>query len=228
MKKHATQLVLKQNPIFGKLPEARLAELAEMSTIRQYQPGELVFCEGDAGNFLYGVIAGCIRIHTTAVDGRALNLNRIQAGDIIGEIAFLDGGPRTASGEASETTTCFRLPRPAFMAFLEQHPKLAIELLRLVCERVRWVNVQVADFAFLTPAARLARRLTQLLTLNQPPSAVVAISQAELASFLGLSRQVVNSYLRTWQTQGAVTLSRGAIQINSVEQLLEISGLPEL
>jgi len=182
-----------------------------MSRRRTFDPGDLVFQEGEPGDFLLGVISGAIDIRASSSDGQTLNLNRINPGEVIGEIAFLDGGPRTASGYAIQPSVCFTIPRSPFLKLLQNSAELAVQLLLLVCERVRWTSDRVTDFAFLTPQARLGRRLLQLAADKQE----IRISQAELASYLGVSRQVVNGYLREWQASGAVTLMRGRIGINS-------------
>lgn len=227
----AARLVLKNNPIFGTLPNEVLDSLAEMATSRGYQNGEVVFNEGEPGNLLLGLISGRIRIQASSNDGRALNLNMIMPGEIIGEIAFLDGGLRTASGLAEGSIRVFSIAQRPFFKLLRDQPELAIHLMQLVCQRVRWTSLQLADFAFLTPPARLA---TQLLHLRDNKgdaaleSADIHISQAELARFLGVSRQVVNGYLRDWQAKGALLLKRGRIHVTDEPTLRAAAGLPPL
>ena len=104
---------------------------------------------------------------------------------------------------------------------MRERSELSEQLLIMVCQRVRWTSDRVTDFAFLTPQARLGRRLLHL----GAEQAEVHISQAELARFLGVSRQVVNGYLREWQSAGAVVLKRGRIEIRSSERLLSVAGL---
>ena len=226
----AALLVLKNSPIFGTLPADVLDALAAMATNRGYEHGELVFSEGDPGDLLLGVITGRIRIQASSSDGRSLNLNMIMPGEIIGEIAFLDGGPRTASGLAEGLITVFSIPQRPFFKLLRQQPELAIHLMQLVCQRVRWTSLQLADFAFLSPPARLANQLMQLRDKKRDDSpggdATINISQAELARFLGLSRQVVNGYLREWQDQAALVLKRGKIHISDDQALRQAAGLP--
>lgn len=217
----SAKLMLQQNPIFGALAADIIDLLADMSRNREYKTGEMVFREGEPGNFLLGVISGNINIHAASGDGQSLNLNRICPGEVIGEIAFLDGGPRTASGEATETTVCFAIPRPPFQRLLRERSELAEQLLQLVCQRVRWTSERVTELAFLTPQARLCRRLLHLAA----DGGTVEISQMELARFLNVSRQVVNGYLRYWQESGAVKLSRGQIEVTSAEGLLALAGL---
>lgn len=217
----SAKLVLQQSPIFGALSAELIELLVGMGRNRNYAVGDLIFQEGDPGDFLLGVISGAIDIRAASSDGQSLNLNRINPGEIIGEIAFLDGGPRTASGYATTATQCFVIPRAPFLELMRTRAELAIQLLLLVCERVRWTSDRVADFAFLTPQARLGRRLLHLAAEDKE----VRISQAELANYLGVSRQVVNGYLRDWQGAGAVVLNRGRITIASSSELAKLAGL---
>jgi CRP-like cAMP-binding protein len=147
----------------------------------------------------------------------------IEPGAIIGEIAFFDGGLRTASAMAAEVTTCFALDREPFFELMLHHPELPVHLLKLVCERVRFTSQQVIDSAFLSVAARLALRLIQLPRITCGNSFEVRVSQAELAGFLSVSRQVVNRYLRRWQQGGVVSLGRGHVVVKNLAQLRSVA-----
>ena len=226
-------LILRQHPMFAGLPLDILEEIAARASHRRFPAGTQVFREGDRGEVLYGVISGRIRISTASPDGRELTLNLCVPGEIVGEIAFLDGGVRTASGEAVEPTTCFALQRAPFLDLLERRPVIALHLLRLVSERLRYINKQVTDSAFLNVPVRLAQRLAQLpraaCDADTDASSTgnafeVRISQLDLASFLGVSRQVVNGYLRAWQRDELIEVGRGRIFIRDLEGLLANAG----
>jgi CRP-like cAMP-binding protein len=214
--------VLRGNPIFKELPEDVLTEVAALCENRRYERNETVFAEGTPGTKLYGVIAGSLWISTSSREGRDFHLNVAEAGDIVGEIAFLDGGMRTAAARAAESTTCFEIERAPFFKLLERKAALGMHLLQLVTRRVRWMTRLVADSVFCSVQQRL---VTRMLYLAKPvddgtKSVEIKISQAELAEFLGISRQVVNSYLSKWRRDGLVTLSRGKIIIRDPVQLL--------
>ena len=217
--------VLRGSPIFRGVAEEVVTEVAALSRNRIYRRGEAVFKEGTAGTKLYGVISGRLLITTTSEKGLELHLNVIEPGEIVGEIAFLDGGPRTATGRAAETSTCFEIDRAAFFKLLERSPELSTHLLQLVCKRVRWMTKLAADSAFLSVPERLAVRLRDLARPPANPSedashaAEVRISQSDLAQFLGVSRQVVNGYLRAWEREGRIQLARGSIRIRDMTAL---------
>lgn len=210
--------VLRVSPIFRGLSGELLVNVGALCKNREYRRGQTVFEEGAPGTKLYGVIAGRLIITTSSAAGVELHLNVVEQGEIVGEIAFLDGGLRTATGRATEPATCFEIDRAAFFELLERTPELSIHLLQLVCKRVRWMTKLVGDSVFLSVPERLAARLRDLA---RPAAewAEVRISQAELAQFLGISRQVVNGYLRAWQREGRVELARGSIRIKDLTAL---------
>jgi CRP/FNR family transcriptional regulator, cyclic AMP receptor protein len=212
--------VLRASPIFRGLSQDLLEHVSRLCRTRSYGRGETIFVEGSPGHKLYGVVAGRLLITTTSSQGLELHLNVAGPGEIIGEIAFLDGGTRTATARAAELTTCFELDRPAFFTLLEQHPQLGAHLLQLVCRRVREMTKLAADSAFLSVSQRLASRLRSLaMSSGEGCAAEIRISQAELADFLGVSRQVVNGYLQVWKRNGVVDLGRGAIRIKDMSAL---------
>jgi CRP/FNR family transcriptional regulator, cyclic AMP receptor protein len=213
--------VLRSSPIFRGVPDELLEELGALCRNKVYRRNEIVFKEGAPGTKLYGVIAGRLLITTASDKGLELHLNVVEPGEVVGEIAFLDGGPRTATGRAAETSTCFEMDRAAFFRLLDRVPQLSTHLLQLLCRRVRWMTRLAADSAFLSVPERLAARLRDLArpqVASEPLE--VRISQADLAQFVGISRQVVNGYLRAWEREGRVELRRGSIRIKSIDTLL--------
>lgn len=212
--------VLRVSPIFRGLSGELLVNVGALCRNREYRRGQTVFEEGTPGTKLYGVICGRLIITTSSAKGLELHLNVVEQGEIVGEIAFLDGGLRTATGRAAEPSTCFEIDRAAFFKLLERTPELSVHLLQLVCRRVRWMTKLVGDSAFLSVPERLAIRLRDLAKTDaHAQCAEVRISQAELAQFLGISRQVVNGYLRAWQREGRVELARGSIRIKDLTAL---------
>jgi CRP/FNR family transcriptional regulator, cyclic AMP receptor protein len=139
----------------------------------------------------------------------------------------MDGLPRTAGATAIERTTLIVLKRVDFLALLEREPRLAIHLLKLLCERLRWTSELVEESAFLSGTARLAKRLLTLASLHGRPGASgqgmeLRISQSELAHFLGVSRQIVNQHLGEWSKAGWVELGRARILIADPDALRRV------
>lgn len=214
--------VLKRNYLFRDLPEHTIDSVAALASRRAYEKNTIVFSQGDAGDALYGVASGRVRISACGPDGREVFLNIMEPGDAFGEIAVVDGRPRTAGAVAIDRTVLMVIRRADFLAALERSPDLAMHLLQLFCQRLRWTSDLVEESAFLVGPARLAKRLLVLAALHGRPverGMELALSQAELAHFLGISRQIVNQHLQTWRRAGWVDLARGRIVVTDVEAL---------
>lgn len=212
----AGKIMLRRSPLFRGLSAPALERIAELAVRRGYRSGEVVFSQGDPGDALYAVITGKIRISAGAADGREIFLNIMEPGDTFGEIALLDGGTRTASATATMDSELVSIRREHFLALLEREARVALELLRLCGERLRWTSGLVEDAALLDAPARLAKRLLSLGQMHgqqKGNGVTLRISQEELANFLGVSRQVVNQYLQGWKGKGWVDIGRGSVTV---------------
>ena len=222
MTTRAGRMMLQSSPLFRGLAPATLDRIAGLASQRAYRRGEIVFSAGDAGDALFGVVSGRIRISTGSADGREIFLNIMEPGDTFGEIALLDGGTRTAAATATEPSELVSIRREPLFRLLEGEPKAALELLRLCGERLRWTSGLLEDAALLDAPSRLAKRLLSLSELHGEVvdgGRKVRISQEELASFLGVSRQSVNEQLQEWKAKGWVALGRGTVTVHDAVAL---------
>ena len=222
----AGRMMLERSTLFRGLPAASIERVAALATQRHYRAREIVFSQGDAGDAIYAVVAGRIRISAGTADGREMSLNIMEPGDTFGEIALLDGGSRTATATATESSELVAIRRDHFFALLEREPRVALELLKLCGERLRWTSDLVEDAALLDAPARLAKRLLSLGALHGEhgtTGTTLRISQEDLATFLGVSRQVVNQHLQAWKSQGWVELGRGSVTVRNEEALRKAS-----
>ncbi len=217
--------VIERNRLFRGLPSATLARIAGLGIRRLYAKGETIFSQADPGDGLYGVVTGRVRISASSADGKELFLNIMEPGDTFGEIALLDGRPRTASASATAASDVVVIPRDQFMALLRREPELVSHVLDLLCQRLRWLSGLTEESALLPVPARLAKRLLTLGQLhgqNTAKGVRLSISQEEMARFVGLSRQVVNQYLQSWKSQQWVGLGRSNITILDPDALQSI------
>ena len=226
MERPTAAAVLRRNYLFRGLPDRIIDRLAGMGTRRVYRDGELIFSQGDVGDALYAVISGRVRISSIGAGGREVFLNIMETGDAFGEIAVVDGLPRTAGATAIAPTVLMAIRRSDLIDLLSSEPELAIHLLKLFCERVRWTSELYEETAFLTAPARLAKRLISLATQHGSGGAnnlELRISQSELAQFLGVSRQIVNQHLQDWRRLGWVEVSRARLVIRDLKGLESIA-----
>src|SRR5207249_9124714 len=138
-------VILKMNPMFADLGADELQRISSLCHTQNLGVGEMLFQKGDPGSALFGVRRGQIRIETGASDGSRLTLNFMGPGDLFGEIAVLDGQSRSADAAAGEATELFVLRREDFLAFLEREPKVAIKIIELLCQRVRWQSERMEE-----------------------------------------------------------------------------------
>jgi CRP/FNR family transcriptional regulator, cyclic AMP receptor protein len=210
-------ILLKANPFFAGLRPEALEAIAALCMSRHLKSEETLFLKGDEGDALYAVRRGRIRIATGTETGRRITLNLLGPGDVFGEVALLDGGPRTADAIAAEPTELFMVHRRDFVELLELQPKVAVRIIEFLCERIRWMSDRMEEATLLPLSARLAQRL---LTLSDDYGAELDISQEELAVFVGASRESVNRQLQAWRRKGLVELGRNRIRVLDRTQLV--------
>jgi CRP-like cAMP-binding protein len=206
--------LLSANPFFAGFAPDALGKIAAICRHRQLAAREVLFLKGDPSDGLYAIRRGLVRIGTTDDLGQQMTINVLGGGDILGEIALLDGRSRTADAVAMEDTAMFFLPRRDFLGLLEREPSITQQLIGLLCARLRDVIGRMEETTFLPAAIRLARRI---LVLAADYGAEVRASQEELASLTGVTRETVNRQLQSWKRAGIISLARGRLVINDLE-----------
>ncbi|RDJ21861.1 Crp/Fnr family transcriptional regulator [Bosea caraganae] len=206
--------LLSANPFFAGLSPEGLESIAQICQQRRLPQRQVLFLKGDAGDGLYAIRRGQIRIGTTDDAGQHMTMSLLGSGDVFGEIALLDGRPRTADAVAIEETEMFFVPRREFLHLLGREPTIAIQLIELLCDRLRNMSERMEEGAFLPAATRLARRLVTLVT---DYGAEIHVSQDELAALTGVSRETVNRQLQQWKRVGLLSLGRSRVMIHDVD-----------
>lgn len=215
--------LLPNSILFESLRPESTHKLEALATTLNLRDGETLFVQGDDGDALYIVVSGKVEISTMSVGGKKLSLNIMKTDDVFGEIAAIDGGPRTATATTLETTTLRRISRPDIMGLLGREPDVAADLIGVLCERVRWVSQQVEDFGLHGIECRLAHRLLLLDQKFSDGTGQVNLSQNDLADFLGASRESVNKVLQLWVARDFIELSRGSVSILIRDAIEEIA-----
>ncbi len=213
-------VILKMNPMFADLGSDELHRISNLCHTQHIAVGEVLFQKGDPGNALFGVRRGQIRIETGSSDGSRLTLNFMGPGDLFGEVAVLDGQSRTADATAGEPTELFVLRREDFLSHLEREPKVAIKIIMLLCQRIRWQSERMEESMLQPLPVRLARRL---VALAADFGSEVHISQEQLGIFVGAARESVNRQLQTWRKDGILDLQRGRILLQNLNKLTTIA-----
>lgn len=226
--------LLANSELLGGLDGEMLDRLLSMTVSRKLTKNETLFVKGDPGDSFFGVREGKIKIVTTSPSGKEVTLNIIEEGQFFGEIALLDGMDRTADAVAMEKTELMVIQRRDFIPFLEKHPKLCIQVMQLLCKRVRITSEMVEDAAFLPLDGRLAKRLLNLAELygEEQDSGGVLIGlnlpQQELARMMGTSRESVNKQLQVWRAEGWIELARGRVTVHNHDALADVLEAAEM
>ena len=216
---------LLSSPFFRSMRPEELDDIVAFATERRYARGETVISKGDPGSSMMAILAGRIRIGNVSQDGKEVTLNVIGPGEIFGEIALLDGKPRSADGVALEATTVLVVERRDFMPFMLRHEGLVERLLVVLCDRLRRTSIALEEIALFDLPARLARLLIKLAADYGRPAVGggeridMKLSQRDLSTLVASSRESVNKQLRIWREEGALDLVDGHIILRRPETL---------
>lgn len=215
---------IRNHSFFKGLDERIINEIAARAVTRNLKKNTVVFRKGDAGTTFYVVSAGAVRISAPSEQGKDAVFNLIVPGEVFGEIAFLDGGQRTADAVMAEGGTLIAVERRDFLPLIKSHPELAMRLLEILCSRLRKTSEQVEDMMFFDVAVRLAKAVLHLhrrADLNHA-GAAIHITQRELSQMIGASRESTNYELRNWQRRGWLKLERAGLTVLAPDALMKL------
>lgn len=215
--------LLRNHRLFRELDPKMIEQLASRATKRSIARGSVVFAKGDEGAGLFGVLAGTVKISMLSAEGRELVIALINSGEVFGEIALLDGRPRTADATAQTNCELFAIERRDFLPFLRNYPDAALKIIEMLCSRLRRTTGQIQDAMFFNLPSRLAKVLLQLSASKDKTGTQrrILITQREVGQLIGMSRESINKQLREWSKLKWVKLERGAVTVLRPEQLSE-------
>ena len=217
------------SPFFQHMSAEELDEIIGFATERRISKGTTIFTKGDPGTSMMAVMAGRVRVSSISADGREVTLNVIGAGDIFGEIALLDGKPRSADAVTLDDTVLMVVERKQFLPFLLKNETLMERMLIVLCDRLRRTSMALEELALFDLPVRLARLITKLARdYGRPVAGGIRIdmklSQRDLATLVASSRETVNKQLRGWREQGVLDLVSGYIVVLNSEALERLVG----
>ena len=197
--------LLERCALLRALDEPERDDLASRAQPRTFAANERIFHVGEPGHCVMGVVVGTVRISLPTPKGREIILADLPAGEFFGEIALLDGKPRSASATALTNCELLVLDRRDVLPFLERSPTACLNLMQLLSGRIRRSDERMAEIAFFDLPARLARALLRYPVQGHGPHKL-SLSQRELAEMSGATRENVNRCLREWQRRGILEL----------------------
>jgi CRP/FNR family transcriptional regulator, cyclic AMP receptor protein len=217
--------LLRSHALFRNLPPTVIEHLGSYMKTRRVARGTTIFQKGDPGNGLIGILKGTVKISVASADGRDIVLNIFREGDLFGEIALLDGRPRTADATAMSDCELIVIERRDFVPFLHDNPDVTLKFIEILCSRLRHTSEQVQDVTFLNLPTRLAKALLELTGAKEAsaPKRKVAITQREISQIIGRSRESTNKQLHAWVKQGWVRLERGGVSVLAPDKLAAVA-----
>lgn len=210
--------LLRSVPLFTELEEDELERVSRVAVPRSYPAATRVFHEGDHSDACYIVRSGTFRVTRGHPDGRAITLATLGEGDIVGELAMLDGEVRSASLETlGGEGELLALPASDMRALLERNPEITVKMVAALTRRLRATNERISRQSFQTVPSRVAGVLSQLVSEEAPDGSTrevtIRMNQADLAQLAGTSRESVSRFLADLERSGVVRAGRGQVTV---------------
>lgn len=199
-------------PLLAGVPDAARARLAAAARPVRYREGEVVFRRGEPGtDGMLLVLDGLVRLHVATPAGRELTLGLIGAGETVGEIALIDGGPRSADVTALTPVSGLLLRHADAVAVIESDLAVARALLRTLAARLRRTTDQVEAVGLRSLAQRVAGALVKLAATD--PAGLVRLSQGQIAALAAGTRPKVNAVLAELRGRGLIEPVRAGLRL---------------
>ena len=216
-------------PFFAGLDRVALERLAAGMRARRFRRGEVIFHIGDPGDALFVIVEGEVKISLPSETGDEAILARLRVGDVFGELALLDGAPRSASATAIVATETVVLPRDRFRELIATEAGVRDALLASIAGELRRLTTHVEELHFLDITGRLAARLVRLAQeggTHLGDGGVrlqTSLTQGDLAAMVGCTRQSVNKLLGQFTDDGLIRLDREGIVVTDLDGLITTS-----
>ncbi|MBI3969213.1 MAG: Crp/Fnr family transcriptional regulator [Chloroflexi bacterium] len=210
--------LLQKVDLFAELPLDELARLAAAVRRRRFPKGSVIFHETDPGLGLYVIESGRVKIVLTSEDGRQVVLTTLGPNEYFGDLALLDGEPRSAGAHALDACELLVLQRDDFLRYVESRPRILMRLIVVLCRRLRRNAWQIQDAAYRDVPARLARVLLQLADSQGQPGPdgsihLPRLTQSDLADMVWATRESVNKWLGFYEDHGLIGRTGATITV---------------
>ena len=215
--------ILKTKSVLGGLADDVLDDLARRARLARYVKGEVLYRRGDQADNLMVILSGRVKISNITDDAREVVLNFLGEGDLNGELAALDGKSRSADATALEATEVAILYRRDFIPVLERNPKALLDIVAALAEKLRMTSAMV-EHSLLQMSGKAANGLLRLANqhgrkIDDGVLVDLKISQRDLGSYIGLSRENTSRELGRLKDEGLIRVEGTQIVILDMEGL---------
>ena len=218
--------LLARVPVFSTLEREDLERIAELAVPRAFEPGQVVFREGDASDTCYVVRSGHARAVREHSGGRTITLATFGTGDIFGELALFEDERRSATVEAIEQCNVVAVLGPDMRRLMVEHPGISARLVIALGRRLRETNERLSRQSFQTVQSRVAVVLSELVAQEcaaaeqgEGADVTVTATQADLAQLAGSSRESASRFLAVLERAGVISQGRGRLVVHDPEAL---------
>jgi CRP/FNR family transcriptional regulator/CRP/FNR family cyclic AMP-dependent transcriptional regulator len=209
--------MLQKVSFFSRLTSPELEALALSLGKRTFGKGTIIFHKGSPGRSLYIIESGRVRIFLLSDSGQEISVNVYGPGDVFGELALLDGLPRSAGAVVMERTVVYTLHRDDFVRLLDHSPRVAKSIIQDLSSRLRYTTACLEQQAFLDVNGRVAAKLLELADrygrVGEGIEIDLRLTQTELASWVSARRESVNKVLGAFRDQGLIEIDGQQITI---------------
>jgi CRP-like cAMP-binding protein len=218
------QEVIRKAPLFTALDDVAAASLLANMVSVKISKGTILFAEGDGGDQLYVIAEGKLKLGTSSGDGRENLLSILGPGEMFGELSLFDPGPRTSTATAVTDAKLLSLGQEKLLPWLVENPKVSLQLLASLAQRLRRTNEAVGDLVFSDVPGRVAKALIDLgerfgKKTDEGLFVHHDLTQEELAQLVGASRETVNKALADFAGRNWLKLDGRAVLITDFERL---------
>lgn len=215
---------LRNAQLFAKLSGDETDEVARHMTRHRFRRGQIVFHQGDPSGRLFVVVSGWVKLTRQSDTGEELLIDVFGPGSIFGEVSIFTNEPRTGTVTAIEPVSMSALSRDSFYKLVLSQPRIALGCLEILAARLRTSDELVQDMSFLDVPARLAKRLLELSEQrgsDTPEGRLIdlRITQEELATMVGTTRESINKTLALFRRQGLLSKQGNRLIIKDAERL---------
>jgi CRP/FNR family transcriptional regulator, dissimilatory nitrate respiration regulator len=223
--------IISKTPLFSGLEEDALQKVCAITVRKNYDKGQVIFSEGDAGNGFFTIVSGRVKIFKVAPEGKEQILHIFGPGEPFGEVPVFTGRPFPATAQAIAGTSLLFFPKAAFVTLIHQNPSLSLSMLGVLSMRLREFTVQIENLSLKEVPGRLSSYLLYLSDEQQSPNTVkLTISKSQLASLLGTIPETLSRILTKMAVARLISVQGSDIRLldrSGLEGLAENGKLPE-
>lgn len=199
--------------LFAELNDSELDALASRALTRTYPKNVILINEGERSFSLYIILAGSVRVFASDEDGKEVVLAILGPGECVGEMALIEDAPRSASVMTLERSKMSIISREDFIQCLQNHPSIALHLLKALSRRLRQQNRSTKNLALMGVYERVASVLKEQAVEHNGDLIIEGLTHQRLANMVGASREMVSIVLKALKTEGYIAVQQRRITI---------------